>query len=347
MATKLALVAFFFAESRSIVVFWMAMLTRKTLFVAHTSSPLNSCKYYQCNKCLCSGWRFLCKNSSAFVQTKQGDRRTARVLVCQSSLSNGDTFGTSGSEFSRAPEGNGSFGESQKFSSKPSGSTGGESATSQQQDPTEEAPFGLGEAARRYNRKIRLYQLCASTDRGQMSKPEQRSEVEDLAAELESLNPNPNPLDGTKMDGCWELIYSSVPFFKTSPLLLASVTPFLRVGQWRQNVSLSYGELVNEVDFEAFPGLMGTILQQTRVTPVGGERLEITVDKTSVKGRSIADRLDLGGLQIDIPFGELLRRVQGSSSEIFLDTYYVSLFSLEKEICGSLLSLLLLLLGRR
>ncbi|GJQ11716.1 hypothetical protein GpartN1_g3507.t1 [Galdieria partita] len=286
-------------------------------------SYLSSCKSFYCKTCTSSSWRLRFKTLHSSFSKNVIVKRTVPVFLCQGSISNGDSFTSPSNEFSNSHQGSGSFGENSKSGGYSASSSGADSQSNSQQDPTEEAPFGIGEAARRYNRKIRLYQLCASTDRGQMSRPEQRSEVEDLAAELESLNPNPNPLDGTKLDGSWELIYSSVPFYKTSPLLLASATPFLRIGQWRQNISLSYGELMNEVDLEAFPGLMGTIVQQTRVTPVGGERLEIVIDKTSLKGRSIADRLDLGGIQLDIPFGEILRRVQGSSSEIFLDTYYV------------------------
>ncbi|GJD09047.1 hypothetical protein Gasu2_33190 [Galdieria sulphuraria] len=281
---------------------------KSLLFLSQASftfSSFYSCKCSFCKTCSGSSWRFRSKTLFPSNARNLKGKRTTPVFYSQNSLSNGDNFTSPGNEYSSSRKENDSFGESTMSGAYNTSNNGGESKSNSQQDPTEEVPFGIGEAARRYNRKIRLYQLCASTDRGQMSRPEQRSEVEDLAAELESLNPTPNPLDGTKLDGSWELIYSSVPFYKTNPLLLASVTPFLRI------------------DLEAFPGLMGTILQQTRVTPVGGERLEIVIDKTSLKGRSVANRLDLGGIQLDIPFGDILRRVQGSSSELFLDTYYL------------------------
>eukprot|EP00871_Galdieria_phlegrea_P002450 jgi/Galph1/3205/GphlegSOOS_G1852.1 len=299
---------------------------RSLLFLPQTTLPyiLHYSKF-SCNYSCCRGKHFsllgFIRGTTArqLLPTRFSDRSMLQskiryILSCQYSSSNDDNFGVPPSKPSGGQGGT-------ENNSGASSSNTGTSETSQ--DPAEELPLGIGDAAKRYNLKINLYQLCASTDRGQTSRPEQRSEVEDLAAQLEALNPNPNPLDGTKANGIWELIYSSVPFYKTSPFLLAAATPFLRVGQWRQTISVVYGELVNEVDVEAFPGLMGTVVQFARVTPVGGERLEIAIEKTSLKGRSIADKLDLGGIHVDIPLGDILRRVQGSTSEIFLDTFYL------------------------
>ncbi|EME32170.1 uncharacterized protein Gasu_05840 [Galdieria sulphuraria] len=172
--------------------------------------------------------------------------------------------------------------------------------------------------------KVRLLQYCSSTDRGQNASHKQRLAIEELASSLETLNPTPNPVEATQMDGWWYLSYVSEKFYATNALLAAaSITPLVSVGQVRQQISIASGELTNEVDLILFPNITGTLVTKARINPLDGERLQVSNETTTIRGKSIGEQFDLGSLKLDIPVDELIRRLKGTSPESFLDTYYL------------------------
>lgn len=140
---------------------------------------------------------------------------------------------------------------------------------------------------------------------------------------LEELNPTSSPVETDALDGLWTLVYSSARLFETSPLLLAAATPLLELTQIRQRIALDDGRLITEADVVAFPVTSGTVRTTCRVTPVGGERLELTVETTTVIGGKIADRVDLGGISFDVPIERILSRIKNVTPDTYLDTYYV------------------------
>lgn len=167
-------------------------------------------------------------------------------------------------------------------------------------------------------------EVAAATDRGQLATSSQKEAVEDLVSMLEAANPTDSPVDTAMIDGTWLLVYASKPLFKTTPLLLAAATPLLVVGQVKQTLRVDSGELVNDVDVTAFPLISATVSTTARVTPVTGERLELVVEKTGVKGKNIAGKLDLGGIGGSLPVEQLYSKLKnGAVPETFLDTFYL------------------------
>ena len=180
-----------------------------------------------------------------------------------------------------------------------------------------------GDKERREKLKTQLYELAATTDRGQRASPDQLSSMESIVTALEDLNPNLSPVNTDLIDGKWSLIYSSNKFYKSSPFLLASATPLLQVGQIRQTIFVDAGEFTNEVDVIAFPSISATLITKARITPVGAERLELTVEKTTIQGDKIAERLDLGGVRVDVPIEQVFQRLRNTSPETYLDTFFL------------------------
>lgn len=168
-----------------------------------------------------------------------------------------------------------------------------------------------------------LLQFAAATSRGQVASESQMSAIDDIVMALEELNPNPQPVETDLLDGMWTLVYSSAKLFQSNPLLMAAATPLLQLGQIRQKVAVDDGKLVNEVEVVAFPATSGTIKTTARITPVGGERLELTVETTNITGGKIFDRLDLGGISFDVPVEQIFSRIKNASPETYIDTYYL------------------------
>ena len=58
-------------------------------------------------------------------------------------------------------------------------------------------------------RKQRLVQLCAKTDRGKSATPEVAAEIESIVASLEAINPTKDPATNkTLITGKWSLLYT-------------------------------------------------------------------------------------------------------------------------------------------
>ncbi|KAA8499281.1 Light-induced protein, chloroplastic [Porphyridium purpureum] len=171
--------------------------------------------------------------------------------------------------------------------------------------------------------KTRLVTLAAASNRGQSASVTQRDLIEVLAKRLEELNPNPDPVDMPMIDGVWDLIYSSTQLYKTSPFLLGAATPLVQVGLVRQTIFVDSGEAINEVSVTSFPAISGRVITTMRIAPVSGKRLECKVEKTELKGGSIAGRLDIGMLDVDIPVQQVVERLNGTVPETFFDTVYL------------------------
>jgi len=180
-----------------------------------------------------------------------------------------------------------------------------------------------GDAAKRHELTTRLLRLAAVTSRGQSASEGQKAAVDDVVMALEELNPNPQPVETDLIDGLWSLVYSPAKLYTSNPFLFPGATPLLEVGQIRQRVAVDDGLLETEVDVLAFPVTSGTLKTSARLTPVGAERLEFTVEKTTITGGKIADRFDLGGISFDVPVEQILSRVKNASPETYVDTYYL------------------------
>jgi PAP_fibrillin len=171
-----------------------------------------------------------------------------------------------------------------------------------------------------------LLAVAAATCRGAFASDAQKTVVEDLVARLESANPTEAPVETDGIDGEWVLVYASGMKGErgTGKRVLGLVTrPVVQVGQVRQTLSVDEGRLVSEVDVTLFPEVSGVVKTTARVTPVGGERLEVGVEKTTIIGGSLGGRFDLGGLSFDLPVEQIYSRIKGTSPETVIDTTYL------------------------
>lgn len=177
--------------------------------------------------------------------------------------------------------------------------------------------------SKRTSLTARLLQLAAVTCRGQLATDSQMAAMDDLIMSLEEANPNPHPVETDLIDGLWTLVYTNTKLFQTNPFLMVAAKPLLDLGQVRQRIAVNDGTLTTEADVIAFPATSGTIKTTARVTPVGSERLEVTVEKTNVTGGKLVNAIDMGGLSFDIPVEQIFSRLRNLSTETYFDTYYL------------------------
>lgn len=185
-----------------------------------------------------------------------------------------------------------------------------------------DAVGGLGAAGP----KLRdLLGLCAATGRGVFATERQRARVEELVAGLEEVSPTDAPVETDGIDGTWVLAYASgMGGGGAGGKVLGVVTrPVVQIGQVRQVLCVDEGRLVSEVDVVLFPEVSGVVKTTARVTPVGGERLEVGVEKTTVIGGSLGGRFDLGGISFDLPVEQIYSRIKGAAPETVIDTTYL------------------------
>ena len=172
--------------------------------------------------------------------------------------------------------------------------------------------------------KMKLLQIAAITSRGQLATRQQKASVEEMVSELESKSPTAAPLESPDFDGIWQLVYCSKPLYATNPFLLPAATPLSSIGRILQTINLDLGELVNEVEMAAFPAIRGAVVSTARIVPINANRLEVNVEKVTLRGKDIADRIDLGGIKFDVPVERIYARVQrGPSPETYLETYFL------------------------
>ncbi|KAA8496414.1 Light-induced protein, chloroplastic [Porphyridium purpureum] len=170
----------------------------------------------------------------------------------------------------------------------------------------------------------RILRVAASTNRGRLASATQIAEVEDLVLMLESVNPNLHPMETSIINGNWKLVF----FAKTAgskmalePLIKAQ--NLIEFGDITQKIDLSSASLVQDAEIFAFPGITGTITTSARITPVGPERMEITLGDTKVKGNSLLNRIDLSSIDKMLPVDAIYQRLRGKPAETYIDTYYL------------------------
>lgn len=169
----------------------------------------------------------------------------------------------------------------------------------------------------------KLLRLCAITNRGQFANENQCEMIDTLASSLEALSPTMESVNSVGFEGVWTLAYLSIPLFKTQPLLIAGSTPLLEINNVRQRIELGIGRVTTDVQVVAFPKISATVRTTCTATPVGSDRIELVVDKSTIIGDKLGGQVDLGGLSVDIPIAKIYERIRGASPESYFDTYYL------------------------
>ena len=195
--------------------------------------------------------------------------------------------------------------------------------------------------------KRELLLLSSVSNRGEFASPEDQNVLTDLVAQLEALNPTPEP--AMKCEGEWDLALSSTQFFRSSPFFLTlraamgdsnkamaenafdihdRATTAGRIGRVRQIITSD--SLVSEVDLEVglFPGLpfrvKGTVVTSASFQVISSETAELRVTTTQVKGSNIPILNQfLDDFKLEIPFGQIFQQAQGSIPNVQIKTFYV------------------------
>lgn len=181
-----------------------------------------------------------------------------------------------------------------------------------------------------------LLRVCAGTDRGQCAKAEQHDEMSRMVSKLEGVAPmSDDPVSSIppSLAGTWELVYSNVQLFRSSPFFLAgretcktedeakqyawfcdmhrAALAISTIGVVRQVISSS-GKLVNEfevkvgsipflsdfVPFLTYSGGLpvtvdGAIVSTADITPITSSEWELYMDTVEIKGSNVPFLRDL------------------------------------------------------
>ncbi len=172
------------------------------------------------------------------------------------------------------------------------------------------------------NLKALIYQLAASTDRGQrmnaMIAPMYQEKLVEMNQLVETLAPLSDEITKSSIEGEWELIYSSVELFRSSPFFLAiekalndkaksnlffklhllQVGSFglSTVGRVGQSLNFSQGEMISTFDttifglttipifgwFKLLPTFGGRVITLAKKLQLKGNKLSMEVEKTKV-----------------------------------------------------------------
>jgi len=170
----------------------------------------------------------------------------------------------------------------------------------------------------------KVLRLAACTSRGRLASSAQNSMMDELVLQLESVNPNMQPMESDLINGEWKLIYFTKAATSSSPLApLLETQRLIEFGDITQTIDFDKSLLTQEAKIVGFPGVFGSVVTSAKITPVGPERMEVVLENTQVKGDSLLRRIDLSALDINLPIGDLYQRVRGKSPETYIDTYYV------------------------
>ena len=185
--------------------------------------------------------------------------------------------------------------------------------------------------------KRELLLLASVTNRGGYANDDERGLVLDLVSQLEALNPTANP--ASHCEGDWDLCFASTQLFRSSPFFQAiriavgdenkkvaengfklhdRATSGSRIGRVRQTITRD--TLTSEVDLEVglLPGIpfkvTGTVETTSRLNIVSDELMEVTVEKTKVKGSNVPvlNQIMEDELQLEVPVGDVYSIIQGT-----------------------------------
>ncbi len=144
--------------------------------------------------------------------------------------------------------------------------------------------------------KLQLLEKLSTLDRGALASSIDRYEVESLVRPLEQAR-GMLPFQGepvAALDGKWQLVYSSVEAFRSSPFFWAFPSlvggdrqlaaqifaftdsiPGADVGPAYQTISVASGQLVSEVELRVWPGVSGYVVTSSRLAAAGESDLEV------------------------------------------------------------------------
>ncbi|XP_071735881.1 probable plastid-lipid-associated protein 10, chloroplastic [Rutidosis leptorrhynchoides] len=148
------------------------------------------------------------------------------------------------------------------------------------------------------NKKYDLLKAIQDTQRGSLTTPNQRSQIEETLVELESYEADNKGIDLGKLDGTWRLQYTSA----SDVLILldsSSVLPFFQVGQIFQKfecIGQDDGGYVRNVVRWSIPGLLeenegATLLVSAKFSIVSRRNIYLQFEEIALQNIKISEEL--------------------------------------------------------
>lgn len=197
--------------------------------------------------------------------------------------------------------------------------------------------------------KRELLLLSSVTNRGEYASTDEQNMLIDLVAQLEALNPTPDPASLNSQGGDWDLCLASTQFFRSSPFFQSlraaagdsnqsmmqnafdihdRATTSGRVGRVRQTITSD--TLTSSVDLEVglIPGLpikvKGTVVTTASISATGPESFELKIQKTSVTGSNIPlFNQWLDDLKFEVPMGDIFTSLAGGVPSVPNKIFYL------------------------
>lgn len=180
--------------------------------------------------------------------------------------------------------------------------------------------------------KLELLKKVACLNRGAIATSNDKYEIGSFIESLEEIardraaSGSGQPINIFDVQGKWELLYSSVEQFRSSPFFWAfqeglvqnrdiaseifkftDSIPGAHVGTAYQTISFDTGSLISEVDLYVFPGLRGTVVTTSTVEPDLPNKLNVTVENTRVVNSNLVPFID----NITVPVKDIFEQIRG------------------------------------
>jgi PAP_fibrillin len=197
--------------------------------------------------------------------------------------------------------------------------------------------------------KRELLLLSSVTNRGEYASTDEQNMLIDLVAQLEALNPTPEPASLNSQGGDWDLCLASTQFFRSSPFFQSlraaagdsnqsmmqnafdihdRATTSGRVGRVRQTITPD--KLISSVDLEVglIPGLpikvKGTVVTTASLSTTGPDSFELKIQKTSVTGSNIPlFNQWLDDLKLEVPMSDIFTSLAGTVPSVPNKIFYL------------------------
>ncbi|PNW85676.1 hypothetical protein CHLRE_03g197650v5 [Chlamydomonas reinhardtii] len=188
--------------------------------------------------------------------------------------------------------------------------------------------------------KLELLKKVAGLNRGALASSNDKYEVSTYVDVLEeAVQSSGAPVDMNAVQGKWELIYSSVEQFRSSPFFWAfqeglvqsrdiasqifkftDSLPGATIGAAFQTISFDTGKLISEVDIEVFPAIRGTVVTTSEVEVDPPRNLNVTVQTTRVSNSNVLPFVD----NVSVPVQEIVEGIRGpGSTRVAVEITYV------------------------
>jgi hypothetical protein len=157
--------------------------------------------------------------------------------------------------------------------------------------------------------KEELLEAIGPLDRGAEATPEDQYRVDQIAQELEAINPTKEPLRSPLLNGKWELLYT------TSATILKSQRPkFLRPnGKIYQAINT---DTLRAQNLETWPFFNQVT---ANLTPLSGRRVAVKFDKFKIAGLISVNAPDQARGELEITYvDDELRISRGDKGNLFI-----------------------------